>query len=180
MKTAIIGFILIAISLAIAMLYVIRINKDKGTNKAVDAAWPYRKKTPFMGAAELDLYERLLAALPEMNVFAQVEMNRVVTWPKPDKNGWSGRVNGKSIDFLICTKASEIVLAIELDDKTHNRPDRQKADETKDRALKAAGIPIKRWNVRSMPQVPEIRQAVAEAINGSKPQPEPNKAPSSS
>jgi very-short-patch-repair endonuclease len=61
------------------------------------------------------------------------------------KQGFGGRISQKHLDFVIADAASTaIVLAIELDDRSHRRADRQQRDTFVDRALAAAGIPMVR------------------------------------
>ena len=62
-----------------------------------------------------------------------------------------------SADFLVCNKDASVVAVIELDDASHQRHDRQVADEKKDKALKAAEIKIIRWHVKSIPDVSAIQ-----------------------
>jgi hypothetical protein len=67
-----------------------------------------------------------------------------------------------SFDLLVCDQDALPLLAIELDDASHRRSDRRRADETKDRASRYAGLPLVRWNVRAMPNVEELRATLAE------------------
>ena len=69
-------------------------------------------------------------------------------------------MNRMSADFVICQKDSSVVAVIELDDSTHERPDRMIADAKKNRALEAAGIPIHRWQARALPDEASIRQTL--------------------
>ena len=53
------------------------------------------------------------------------------------------RISRKHVDFVILEKASSrIIGVIELDDSSHQRPDRQERDRFVDKALERAGIPI--------------------------------------
>jgi hypothetical protein len=53
------------------------------------------------------------------------------------------RISRKHVDFVILEKASSrIIGVIELDDSSHQRPDRQERDRFVDMALERAGIPI--------------------------------------
>ena len=102
-----------------------------------------------------------MAALPECVIFSQVELSRVLE-VKTDRNKfrkWFNKINGKSLDFVVCLKDSTVVAAVELDDKTHSRAARVKADNSKDEALAAAGVVIVRWNVSSLPDEAAIRNA---------------------
>ena len=128
---------------------------------ARDADWPYYSKKP-LSKPEQILFHRLVKALPECIVLAQVQLSRVLGVKKGHNFGhWNNRINRMSLDFVICLKDSAIVAAIELDDGSHARPDRRVADAKKEIALKSAGIPLIRWNVSSIPSEQEIRDAIA-------------------
>lgn len=49
--------------------------------------------------------------------------------------------------------------AVELDDQTHDRPDRQVADEKKNKVMADVGIPLIRWQASQLPDEEEIRAA---------------------
>ncbi|MDR2924446.1 MAG: DUF2726 domain-containing protein [Azoarcus sp.] len=63
----------------------------------------------------------------------------------------------KSVDFLICNKDFSVVSAIELQDKTHDRPDRRRSDKFKRNALKSAEIRLIEYHAANLPTVEEIR-----------------------
>jgi Protein of unknown function (DUF2726) len=54
-----------------------------------------------------------------------------------------------------------VVAVVELDDLSHNQPDRQRVDTVKDAALKVAGHPIIRFKRYPMPCAEEIRFLIA-------------------
>lgn len=76
---------------------------------------------------------------------------------------WSrafSRINGKSVDFLICTNDMKPLIAIELDGNTHDRPDRQKRDIFVNSIISNANMPLLRfkageWNSEIIKQ--EVR-----------------------
>jgi very-short-patch-repair endonuclease len=122
--------------------------------------WPY-EKTPVMSPTELIFFEELRKALPHKILFSQVSMNQVVQGPKNDWK-WHGKIGQKSLDFVFCNNDGSVLLAIELDDRSH--VGRNKEDATKEKALRDAGIPFIRWHVENMPEVPEIRETVAKVL----------------
>jgi very-short-patch-repair endonuclease len=65
-----------------------------------------------------------------------------------------------SLDYVICTRDFTVLVAIELDDATHNQSNRIKADSKKERALTSAGIRLIRWKVNQIPVGREIREAL--------------------
>ena len=68
-------------------------------------------------------------------------------------------IRGKSLDFLVCNKALEIVAGIEIDDRSHSRVDRKRADATKNQAMEAAGIKLIRWPATPLPSIQKIQEA---------------------
>lgn len=54
------------------------------------------------------------------------------------------KIAQKHIDFVICDRDLRVLFALELDDCSHDTREARKRDEFKDRAFKAAHIPLKR------------------------------------
>lgn len=50
----------------------------------------------------------------------------------------------KHVDFVICDRNLNILFALELDDSSHDTKDARRRDRFKDRAFRAAQIPLKR------------------------------------
>ena len=56
------------------------------------------------------------------------------------------RISQKHVDFLLYhTTTTESLIAIELDDRSHLRAERQKRDAFVDEALRTAGVPLLRY-----------------------------------
>jgi len=131
--------------------------KAKMRGRDGDKAWPFYAKTP-LSQPEQVLYFRLIQALPEHIVLAQVQLSRLIGVKKGNNyQAWSNRINRMSADFVVCNKDSSIVAVIELDDATHLREDRQAADAKKDKALVSAGVRIVRWQAKSIPNIAAIQ-----------------------
>lgn len=125
-----------------------------------DEPWPFYSKRP-LSQPEQVLYHRLVAALPDYIVLAQVQLSRVFGVKKGfSSGGWMNRINRMSFDFVVCLKDATVVAAIELDDRSHAAPDRIEADIKKSRAANSAGIRLLRWNVKGLPDDDDIRLAV--------------------
>ena len=61
----------------------------------------------------------------------------------------TNKIDRKHVDFLLCDPVTiRPLVGIELDDKSHQRPDRQERDEFVERVFKAAGLPLLRVPVR--------------------------------
>lgn len=57
-------------------------------------------------------------------------------------------IKSKHIDFVICDAALSPIIAVELDDLSHQRPDRVARDRDVNRILEIASLPILRVSVR--------------------------------
>ncbi len=123
--------------------------------------WPLYAK-PLLSEPEQVLYHRLVKALPEFVVLAQVQLSRFLVI-----KGTSGvqairnRIDRKSVDYLICTRDFSIRAAIELDDKSHERAKQKQRDADKGAALAAAGIELIRYSVKQLPSELDIKARFA-------------------
>jgi very-short-patch-repair endonuclease len=124
--------------------------------------WPFYAKRP-LSQPEQVLYHRLVQALPDRIVLAQVQVSRVLGVKKGfNFYEWNNRIDRMSYDFVVCAMDSSVLAVIELDDKSHGSESRRRADAKKDRATSAAGIRMIRWNVKAMPDQDFIREAFAD------------------
>ena len=108
---------------------------------------PYRLRDDFLSPAELSYYRVLTSVIgPRATVCAKVRLSDVLFVARPHENrAYFNRIAQRHIDFLLCESSTmRPVLAIELDDSTHDRPDRIESDAFLDEALQAAGLPILR------------------------------------
>lgn len=129
--------------------------------RALDKPWPLEAKSTLLTEPERRLYRRLVQALPQHLVLPQVQLLQAMRFRRGQWNaGIMNRISQLSVDFLIVRQDTSIVAAVELDDSSHYRPDRRAADTRKAHALNSAGIPLLRWSVRQMPEVPEIAVAL--------------------
>ncbi|MBL0726589.1 DUF2726 domain-containing protein [Piscinibacter sp. HJYY11] len=111
------------------------------------------------------LYHRLVKALPEHMVLAQVQVSRVLGVKKGfNFLAWNNRINRLSYDFVLCGKDASVLAVIELDDQSHDNPDRADTDQKKDRATAAAGLRLLRWHVKSLPDESAIQAAFVPPI----------------
>ncbi len=127
-----------------------------------DRPWPLEPTPTILTEREQVLYRRLVEALPECVVLPQVQLARALRFKRGQRDHavWN-RICQLSIDFLIVRPDTSIIAAIELDDSSHRRADRQDADARKGHALQSAGVPLIRWRVGKMPDVVSIKTAVA-------------------
>ena len=110
---------------------------------------------------EQTLYWRLVEALPECVILAQVSFSRFMK-PTPPEGALEARqyralyarISQKTIDFLVCLKDFTVVAAVELDDSTHEK----ERDVRRDELLKSAGITPLHLKVEHIPSVEALRE----------------------
>lgn len=108
---------------------------------------PYRKKDYLLTVAERNFYQVLSQVIEKNNglLFAKVRLEDLLWLPRGTENRWGlrNRIKSRHIDFVICDNQSVMpLLAIELDDSSHQRQDRIERDQNIDRILHDAGLPI--------------------------------------
>jgi len=104
------------------------------------------------------LYWRLRGACPEHQVLAQVALSQLIRAKRgASRQATFNRFSQLVADFVVCTKAFEVVAVLELDDRSHDSADRAAADARKSGVLAAAGYRLIRVRVSTMPSVPELR-----------------------
>ena len=107
---------------------------------------PYSKKKYFFSAAERSFYEVLRRVVPEFTLFAKVRLADLVHVSK-GSGAWQShfnRINRKHLDFVLCNRDLAPIVAIELDDSSHDEEDREARDAFVDQVLAAAALPIVR------------------------------------
>ena len=110
------------------------------TAEPVNPEYRYKvRSTPFMSAPERNAYELLADALPEYEIFPQIALVSVIDKTNAAYRGELFRV----VDFCAFTKGDLTpVLAVELNDASHNRADRKARDEKVKCILDRAGLPL--------------------------------------
>lgn len=130
--------------------------------------WPFTPM-PVMTDSEVVFFHKLLSAMPEYHIFAQVQLSRLIE-PSEEAQGersfWFNRICRQSVDYVLVAKdAQTMVLAIELDDWTHDSIPRQKQDAKKDKALASAGIAIVRFHAEKLPSTQMLRHELLAVID---------------
>lgn len=152
--------IILLLVVVIVVVAVLAVLKAKSQGGGTEEVWPFYAKKP-LSQPEQVLYFRLVQALPEHIVLAQVQLSRLLGVKKGNNyQAWFNRINRMSVDFVVCNKDSSIVAVIELDDATHQKEDRQAADAKKDKALTSAGIRIIRWQAKAIPDIAAIQATI--------------------
>lgn len=131
--------------------------------------YQYKKKQFFMSRAEHECFESLMVSVgSEYHVFAQVHLPTIVDSKVRGQN-WNAafrHINQKSVDFVLCDKRYiEPILAIELDDQTHDRQDRKDRDGEVERILKNARVPLLRLQNHGRFDPKELSKRISEILS---------------
>ena len=126
-------------------------NDDEPTTDPIeDSADAFYLRQFLLTQDESRFYKQLrIAAGKYFLVHAKVRVEDVISVRKglPTKEWMRARgyVKSRHFDFVLITAAGEIFCAIELDDSTHDRPDRQRADEIKNELAATVGLKLLRF-----------------------------------
>lgn len=118
-----------------------------------DTKFPFESKKYLMTKAEMHFYKTLRNSLETEDI---IIMSKVRLWDifyvskgTENRKSYENKIRSKHIDFLLCdSNTLSPLVAIELDDKSHNRKDRQKSDEFKNKLFMVTGIGLLRFPVQ--------------------------------
>jgi hypothetical protein len=152
------GLLIALLLVAAVVLFALIARKLRGQpSSGHNEPWPFYVKRPLTKPEQV-LYHRLVKALPDHVVLAQVQVSRVLGVRKGfNFHEWNNRINRLSYDFVICGKDATAIAAVELDDRSHEAAGRIETDAKKSRATADAGLCLLRWHVDSLPDEAEIR-----------------------
>ena len=90
---------------------------------------PYKLRDNILSTAEFSFYKVLQSITQEnFQIQCKVRLADIFYTPYGTNISHFNKISGKHADFLLCDKNMKPVLAIELDDSSHTRPDRQDRD----------------------------------------------------
>lgn len=124
--------------------------KQKGRSSGMPKVpYRYQRKQYLMTRAEHDFFLKLQAIYSaNYSIFPQVHLSTIFDHQVKGQN-WKGAlstIDRKSVDYLICDKANlRPLVAIELDDWSHDRADRQTRDDLVESIFVQADMPLIRF-----------------------------------
>jgi len=168
-------YILIAIIIIIGV--VAGLLKDKFNIEEEKPKYNYKRRNWFLTKAEHEFFNVLVqVAGQDYVIFAQVHLPTLLDEKVVGQN-WKAafrHVSQKSVDFVLCDKAYlSPKLAIELDDRSHERADRKDRDVEVERILKVAGMPLLRIQNHGAFNPQELSQKIRATLNPSDTPPSP-------
>jgi hypothetical protein len=105
--------------------------------------YPYAVNEQFLSPDEYSFYKLAVQVLHEKyTICPKVSMAELLFVTNQDQAAFN-RISRKRIDFVVCdSETMTPIYAIELDDKSHDSPQRQERDLFLDNAFKAARLPL--------------------------------------
>jgi hypothetical protein len=129
-------------------------------------ALPYRRRGPLLSQGEAAFYRVLRKAIAQRyHVAFKARLADLVTCSDAAwENGYGHLIARQHVDFVLCDyRTTEVLVAIELDDKSHAKLARRRRDRFLDEALGAASIPLVRIAAAARYEIEEIRSVIESA-----------------
>jgi Protein of unknown function (DUF2726)/Topoisomerase DNA binding C4 zinc finger len=130
--------------------------------------FPYRVRDDFLSPAEHSFFLVVKKMMGEyFSVCPKVSLADIFFVTRPNENMSAyNRINRKHVDFLICEpKTMQPRFAIELDDRSHQRPDRQERDDFVDGVFEAASLPLVHVPAQAAYNTAELASLFNQALN---------------
>jgi hypothetical protein len=138
----------------------------------------YRLRDDFLSPAEHSFYLVLRQAVESWAIVApKVGLSDLFFTTGGDRRAnWAAwnRINRKHVDFLLLDKVdARPLIGVELDDRSHQRRDRQERDRLVDRVFAEAGLPLAHIGVRHAYPVAELGAGLRRraGVNGGQSEP---------
>ncbi|HEX2996233.1 MAG TPA: DUF2726 domain-containing protein [Anaerolineales bacterium] len=134
-----------------------------GEEKSFDKQeYPYHIKDHFLSPAEHSFFLVLKSAVCDSALISiKVGLHDLFYVKSSDGSKYriyTNKIDRKHVDFLLCDpKTVQPIAGIELDDKSHQRSDRQVRDEFVENVFRAANLPLIRIPVKHTYSVTELQ-----------------------
>jgi hypothetical protein len=134
-----------------------------------EASFPYHQRDDFLSPAEISFYHVLQSMVGDEAVvcpkWSLGDLFYAATGDYGQNRSWMNRVDRKHVDFLVCDPGSmRPTLAVELDDASHERAQRQERDQFVDRVFSAAGLPLARIPAQAQYNTDEVKAQLRQAM----------------
>jgi very-short-patch-repair endonuclease len=124
----------------------------------------FRKKEFVMTDRERIWFTALVSTVgPSYYVFPQIHFDQLAQPTSTDRRqkfGDRGRIAQKSVDFVVCAHDLRTVLAIEIDDRTHDSSKKMGRDQFQNALFADIGLPL----VRFRHEDPKNMEAIAKQL----------------
>ena len=157
--------VIFVILLAVSNYY----SSKNNSGEKIATSYHYKKKQRIMTDHEFAFYTILNDAVGgDYYILTQAHLSSFIDHKVPKQN-WKAafrHINSKSVDYLLCNNQTlEPVLAIELDDRTHELEDRILRDKEIERIFTESSLPLLRMPSHGSLTNLELKQIVNERID---------------
>ena len=161
-------FVLVVIVVtAVALWRGVFRREDGSLDRPAVVELPYERNSVLLSAAERSFLGVLEQALGEgYRICPKVRVADAISIRRPLPRGeWQrafNRISSKHFDFILCRSTDlEIACAVELDDSTHQRNDRQERDMFLGEVCSVSSLPLLRFPAKGAYTVSDIRERLA-------------------
>gem|GEM_PF-5117525 len=146
----------------------------EGINRSIakqnESNFPYQINNNFLTENEKKLYYALenFGKKNNFHILSKVRLEDLLYLPLKTKNRWKyhNKVKSYHIDFVICDYQSlKPKIAIELNDSTHSRPDRQKRDKFIKEVFESINLPLLWMETHNFYDPNEISTRILNILN---------------
>jgi very-short-patch-repair endonuclease len=134
-----------------------------GRRRITDADEKYSAKN-LLSENEKKWFAAFKEAFPNAHVLAQVALNQLVKAEGARWRSAKNKIDPRSIDFVLLSPDLNVLMAVEIDDKSHRLEKRRADDEKKNKALRDAGIILMRFPALPIPTGENLKKTVVETI----------------
>jgi hypothetical protein len=159
--------------------------KDETTSSKLE--YPYHQVDEFISPAELNFFFNLKSVVGDsVQIFSKVKLSDLFYAKTGDygKNrSYTNKIDRKHVDFLLCNpKTLKPILGIELNDKSHQRADRQERDDFVNHVFEVAKLPLIHFSAQRSYSQSELKSKLSaylsdNQINGEQPEPVQESSP---
>jgi len=146
---------------------------EKDITSSSKIEYPYLLTEEFSTPAELNFFFNLKSVIDgSAQIFTKVKLSDLFyakTGDHAKNRSYMNRIDRKHVDFLLCdSKTLKPFLGIELDDKSHQRTDRQERGDFVNHVFKAANLPLVHFPVQRSYSQNELRSKLSTYISNTK------------
>lgn len=139
--------------------------------KSSEIEYPYHQVDDFISPAELNFFFNLKSVIGDSaQIFSKVKLSDLFYAKTGDfgKNrSYNNRIDRKHVDFLLCDpKTLKPILGIELDDKSHQRADRQERDDFVNNVFRVTKLPLMHVSVQRSYSQSELKSKLSAYLTG--------------
>lgn len=136
----------------------IQLGEKEDDGKELDH-YPFRVRDDFLSRAELSFYLTVQNHVgKDLRICPKVSLSDLFYVVRPNENFKAyNKINRKHVDFVACDPVTmKPLFGIELDDASHQQPDRRKRDRFVEKVFQAASLPLVRVPARASYNTAEL------------------------